>query len=202
MYIAPRARHVVQPFLRRIITRLIGLIPSVVVAIAVGKRGIDTLLVASQVALAIVLPFVAAPLILLTSSKAVMSVRRPLPDVRTPAADELSLGTTGTQTQPELLLSDGSSDRIEEIPHAPEEDALPCSLDDEKAGAVAVTEKEVGAQRTQDVAEDASVSALDEDGYISFANHWAVTAISTVIFLIILAANVYAIVMLALGKAG
>ncbi|EIW64540.1 Nramp-domain-containing protein [Trametes versicolor FP-101664 SS1] len=192
----------VSPFLRRIITRLIGLIPSVVVAIAVGKRGIDTLLVASQVALAIVLPFVAAPLILLTSSKAVMSVRRPLPDVRTPAADELSLGTTGTQTQPELLLSDGSSDRIEEIPHTPEEDALPCSLDDEKAGAVAVTEKEVGAQRTQDVAEDASVSALDEDGYISFANHWAVTAISTVIFLIILAANVYAIVMLALGKAG
>ncbi len=143
------------------------------------------------------LPFVAAPLILLTSSKAVMSVRRPLPDVRTPAADELSLGTTATH--PDLLSE--LSDRIEEIPHTQEEEALPCSLDDEKASAVAVMEKEVGAQRTRDVAEDASVS-LDDDGYISFANHWGTTAISTVIFLIILAANVYAIVMLALGKAG
>lgn len=144
------------------------------------------------------LPFVAAPLILLTSSKAVMSVRRPPPDVRIPAADELSLSTAATSTQPDLLSD--FSDRIEEIPHTQGEGALPCSLDDEKDSVVAVTEKEVGTQRTQDVAEDASVS-LHEDGYISFANHWAVTAISTVIFLIILAANVYAIVMLALGKA-
>ena len=48
-----------------------------VVAIAVGKPGINMLLVASQVALSIVLPFVAFPLIWLTSSKSVMRVKKP-----------------------------------------------------------------------------------------------------------------------------
>jgi metal iron transporter len=66
-----------QPFLRRLVTRLIGLVPSMVVAIAVGRPGINTLLVASQVALSIVLPFVAFPLIWLTSSKSVMRVKKP-----------------------------------------------------------------------------------------------------------------------------
>ncbi|KAF8078297.1 natural resistance-associated macrophage protein-domain-containing protein [Lyophyllum atratum] len=68
----------VSPFLRRLITRLISLIPSVVVAVAVGREGINTLLVASQVALSVVLPFIAFPLIYLTSSEVVMRVRKPI----------------------------------------------------------------------------------------------------------------------------
>lgn len=48
-----------------------------VVAIAVGRPGINALLVASQVALSVVLPFVTLPLILLTSSKAIMRVKKP-----------------------------------------------------------------------------------------------------------------------------
>jgi len=47
-----------------------------VVAIAVGKEGIDALLVASQVILAIVLPFVTVPLLYCTSSKTIMQVRK------------------------------------------------------------------------------------------------------------------------------
>lgn len=57
-------------------TRLIAIIPSIVVAIAVGKEGIDALLVASQVILAIVLPFVTVPLLYCTSSKTIMQVRK------------------------------------------------------------------------------------------------------------------------------
>ncbi|KAF8971491.1 natural resistance-associated macrophage protein-domain-containing protein [Flammula alnicola] len=72
----------VSPFLRRLITRCISLIPSVIVAIAVGRQGINTLLVASQVVLSIVLPFVAFPLIYLTSREDVMRVRKPPPEVR------------------------------------------------------------------------------------------------------------------------
>ncbi|PFH49190.1 hypothetical protein AMATHDRAFT_76296 [Amanita thiersii Skay4041] len=68
-----------SPFIRRIVTRSLSLVPSVVVAIAVGRNGIDTLLVASQVALSVVLPFVAFPLIYLTSSRAVMTVRTESP---------------------------------------------------------------------------------------------------------------------------
>ncbi|CAE6432438.1 unnamed protein product [Rhizoctonia solani] len=67
----------ISPLARRTITRLIGLVPSMVVAIAVGRQGIDALLVASQVALSIVLPFVILPLVYLTSSDTVMSVPRP-----------------------------------------------------------------------------------------------------------------------------
>lgn len=64
-----------SPFLRRLITRLIGLGPSCVVAIVFGQRGIDQLLFGSQVALSFVLPFVVFPLVWLTSSSRVMSVR-------------------------------------------------------------------------------------------------------------------------------
>ncbi|KAJ7508664.1 natural resistance-associated macrophage protein-domain-containing protein [Mycena galericulata] len=67
----------VSPIVRRLLTRLVAVIPSMVVAVAVGRRGIDTLLVASQVILSIVLPFVTLPLIYLTSSKSVMRVRKP-----------------------------------------------------------------------------------------------------------------------------
>ncbi|KZW02119.1 natural resistance-associated macrophage protein [Exidia glandulosa HHB12029] len=65
----------VSPFLRRLITRLLGLGPSAVVAIIFGKQGIDALLVGSQVALSFVLPFVVFPLVWLTSSPQVMRVR-------------------------------------------------------------------------------------------------------------------------------
>ncbi|KAF8168258.1 natural resistance-associated macrophage protein [Crassisporium funariophilum] len=71
----------VSPFLRRLITRCISLVPSVIVAVAVGRDGINALLVASQVVLSVVLPFVAFPLIYLTSNEVVMRVRKPPPDI-------------------------------------------------------------------------------------------------------------------------
>ncbi|KAG9099430.1 hypothetical protein FS749_001290 [Ceratobasidium sp. UAMH 11750] len=67
----------ISPLARRTITRLIGLIPSMIVAIAIGRKGIDALLVASQVALSIVLPFVIFPLVYLASSDVVMRVPKP-----------------------------------------------------------------------------------------------------------------------------
>ncbi|KAJ8514800.1 hypothetical protein ONZ45_g7712 [Pleurotus djamor] len=71
----------VSPIVRRFLTRLLAIIPSMAVAIAVGRRGIDELLVISQVVLSIVLPFITLPLILLTSSKSVMSVKKPAPHI-------------------------------------------------------------------------------------------------------------------------
>jgi metal iron transporter len=43
--------------------------PSIIISVAVGRRGIDSLLVGSQVLLSMVLPFVVLPLIYFTSSK-------------------------------------------------------------------------------------------------------------------------------------
>ncbi|KAL0569026.1 Manganese transporter smf1 [Marasmius crinis-equi] len=65
----------VSPIVRRLLTRLLAVIPSMAVAIAVGRRGIDTLLVLSQVVLSIVLPFITLPLIYVTSSKKLMAVK-------------------------------------------------------------------------------------------------------------------------------
>jgi metal iron transporter len=40
---------------------MISMIPSIAVAVSVGREGLNTLLVASQVALSIILPFVVFP---------------------------------------------------------------------------------------------------------------------------------------------
>lgn len=58
---------------------MMGLIPSMTVAIIVGPSGINSLLVASQVVLSIVLPFITFPLIYLTSSSRIMRVHKTSP---------------------------------------------------------------------------------------------------------------------------
>jgi metal iron transporter len=50
-----------------------------IVAVAVGRPGINAMLVASQVVLSLVLPFIVFPLVWLTSSRTVMRVRVPTP---------------------------------------------------------------------------------------------------------------------------
>ncbi|KAF9014158.1 natural resistance-associated macrophage protein-domain-containing protein [Cyathus striatus] len=85
----------VSPVMRRVVTRLLAIIPSMAVAIAVGRRGIDDLLVASQVVLSIVLPFITFPLLWCTASKSIMRVRKsdaPDPNDCTPNAVELADG--------------------------------------------------------------------------------------------------------------
>ena len=53
---------------------MLALIPATIVAAVVGKQGINTLLVASQVILSLILPFVVFPLVFLTSSDRVMTI--------------------------------------------------------------------------------------------------------------------------------
>lgn len=64
----------VRPWLRRLITRSISIIPSVIIAAAVGRSGLNEALNASQVVLSIVLPFVSAPLIYFTCCDKYMTV--------------------------------------------------------------------------------------------------------------------------------
>lgn len=59
----------VTPFVRRLLTRLIAVVPSMIVAALAGREGLDKMLVASQVALSMALPFVSFPLIVLTGSR-------------------------------------------------------------------------------------------------------------------------------------
>ncbi|KAJ5595267.1 uncharacterized protein N7459_001475 [Penicillium hispanicum] len=64
----------VRPWLRRVITRSISIIPSIIIAAAVGKEGLNSTLNASQVVLSVILPFVSAPLIWFTCFNRYMTV--------------------------------------------------------------------------------------------------------------------------------
>ncbi|KAJ3513552.1 hypothetical protein NLJ89_g2884 [Agrocybe chaxingu] len=147
-----------SPFLRRLITRCISLVPSVIVAVAVGRNGIDNLLVASQVVLSIVLPFVAFPLIYLTSAEIVMRVRKPAP----PATTESS----SVPSQEETVPND-----------------------------IAVLEIEEPAIAREKIAEKTHVEEVREET-IDFSNGRFLTALSYIIWCVVLVANAYAIVML------
>ncbi|KAG0150124.1 hypothetical protein CROQUDRAFT_652826 [Cronartium quercuum f. sp. fusiforme G11] len=63
-----------NPIVRRLVTRLVGIVPAAVVAGAVGVKGMDTLLVGSQVALSLALPFVIGPLLFVTSNHQTMTI--------------------------------------------------------------------------------------------------------------------------------
>ncbi|EXJ81799.1 manganese transporter [Capronia coronata CBS 617.96] len=65
----------VKPWMRRLITRAISITPSIIIAAAVGRDGLNQALTASQVALSVILPFVTAPLVWFTCRSNIMSVR-------------------------------------------------------------------------------------------------------------------------------
>ena len=64
----------IRPWLRRLITRLIAIVPAVIVAAIYGERGTGELLVLSQVILSLQLSFAVIPLVQFTSEKAKMGV--------------------------------------------------------------------------------------------------------------------------------
>jgi manganese transport protein len=61
-----------RPWLRRLITRLMAIIPAIIVVVLYGERGTGALLIASQVVLSLQLPFAVFPLVLFTSDRAKM----------------------------------------------------------------------------------------------------------------------------------
>ena len=60
------------PWLRRLITRLIAIIPAVIVTALYGSKGTTALLILSQVILSLQLSFAVVPLVLFTGEKAKM----------------------------------------------------------------------------------------------------------------------------------
>jgi manganese transport protein len=58
-----------QPWLRRLITRLVAIVPAAIVAAAYGERGVGELLIFSQVILSLQLSFAVVPLVCFTGDK-------------------------------------------------------------------------------------------------------------------------------------
>jgi manganese transport protein len=62
----------IRPWLRRLITRLLAIIPAIIVVWLYGERGTGALLILSQVVLSLQLPFAVFPLVAFTSDPAKM----------------------------------------------------------------------------------------------------------------------------------
>ncbi len=64
----------IKPWLRRLITRLMAIVPAVIFIAIYGSKGVTDLLILSQVVLSIQLSFAVFPLIMFTSSKKIMGI--------------------------------------------------------------------------------------------------------------------------------
>lgn len=170
--------------MRRLITRLLAVIPSMVVAIALGRKGIDALLVASQVVLSIVLPFVTFPLLWCTSSKAIMSVRkkRTASPISSPSLHALE--SNPPPRSPSIAKVDVDSPALSlpspslgkpPLPESPSTSKLPDS--------------------------PGGVEAAEEDEIVDYSNNKVAIAIGAVIWLVVVAANVYVLVDLGMQAA-
>jgi manganese transport protein len=62
----------IAPWLRRLVTRTIAIVPAVVVTIWAGEKATGQLLILSQVVLSLQLPFAVVPLVMFTASRAKM----------------------------------------------------------------------------------------------------------------------------------
>ncbi|MCR6736373.1 MAG: Nramp family divalent metal transporter [Afipia sp.] len=62
----------IAPWMRRLVTRAIAIIPAAIVTIWYGEKGTGQLLILSQVVLSLQLPFAIVPLVMFTASKAKM----------------------------------------------------------------------------------------------------------------------------------
>jgi manganese transport protein len=62
----------IAPWLRRLMTRMIAILPAVVVTIWAGEKATGQLLILSQVVLSLQLPFAVVPLVMFTASRAKM----------------------------------------------------------------------------------------------------------------------------------
>ncbi|EGO02730.1 hypothetical protein SERLA73DRAFT_84509 [Serpula lacrymans var. lacrymans S7.3] len=181
----------ISPFFRRLITRLISLIPSMIVAVAFGRSGINTLLVASQVALSVVLPFVAFPLIYLTSSKTVMSVPKPAISSPEPYDD----AAKASSPEPAHRSVTSIADVVRSPPELPSTH-IDINLHDEEKSNIIVNEVHEVNEADQKKPTVAPTETVD------FSSGYVLTGLAYAIWLVVLVANVYAIVALGMGETG
>ncbi|KAF7791103.1 hypothetical protein EIP86_002064 [Pleurotus ostreatoroseus] len=227
----------VSPILRRLLTRALGLVPALAVAIAAGRGGVDALLVASQVALSIVLPFVVFPLLWLTGDRGVMSVRKG-EDADADADTEEDENTKGKKGEIgeacvedveaglPTLPSGGVEDR--DCAHEQDRQSTSCPPSPHSPASRSISPAYPSPHlppsvhtpsRTPAPSQHPSTSHLpscppsqnatpdpDPDPEraappsVSFASHWSARVLGWALWLVIVAANAYAIVSLGLGE--
>ena len=185
------------------------------VALVMGRDGINVLLVASQVVLAVVLPFVTLPLLWLTSRKDVMRARSALARIDGPVRVDEAIEVLekdegvmmGRLDTLEEGVSTASSVSIEEEYRGKKEiEKEPIT---EIAGTTTVPHDEAFSQENGDsqiqvtpvlCENQVESQPPDHNPYVYFNNGTVGTLIGGVIWLVLVAANGFLIITLAMGK--
>ncbi|OAA67349.1 natural resistance-associated macrophage protein [Niveomyces insectorum RCEF 264] len=172
-------RWSVSPWLRRLLTRSISILPSIVIAGAVGRDGLDAALNGTQVVLSVVLPFVTAPLLWFTSRDRYMTVQpgsaRYMRRVR--------YGQAGGDGAPAAARADG--DGGDGAGNA--------------ANVANANNSAIALDAVEDAAAVVAVGAVDIEAPVKMGNSWPVIILGGLIWLVITAMNVANLVLLGVG---
>jgi metal iron transporter len=182
-----------RPWLRRLVTRLIAIIPAMIAAIVSGKDGINNMLIASQVALSIQLPFAIVPLVVFTGMKRVMTIS--------------VYNDSDASTCPETAVEDEISEKCK----TDSIKSRPCSI---APSSVEIQEStlnmdvvtEVPTQAESEIKKSLSLhetceAAGSEIEPLIFANNRYMNVVSGIVALIIIGLNAYLVITLFMGTA-
>lgn len=182
-----------QPWVRRVFTRSLAIVPCLVVSACVGKSGIGEVLNASQVALSILLPFLVLPLIYFTSVHSIMTIGYKKSDDEKWPLEAVSNAVQKIKQKPGIrkLFKNGNSVEseptiIELVPPATTE----TNNSDGDEGSVA---------NEPPYREFGRVGPVPE-GPVSYTNNWIMTIAGIAIWIFITLLNVYLIVQLGMGN--
>lgn len=208
-----------KPWIRRVFTRCLAIIPCLIVSACVGKSGIGQVLNASQVVLSILLPFLVLPLIYFTSKSSIMTIGASDGAESVIYDEESNEKECNAQSSVPTKLYDGSITKsiTSLIRKSKFSSAALSSMSYSERnrpntefdyvfeqGKRLETEniediKEVGAENKKIYKETGRVGKLP-DRPVSYKNNWLFITISILVWVFITVLNVYLIVQLGMGN--
>ncbi|KAF5094410.1 hypothetical protein D0Z00_003560 [Geotrichum galactomycetum] len=171
----------IKPWMRRLITRMVAIIPCLIVAGAVGRKGLNQTLNASQVALSILLPFLVAPLVYFTCKQSVMTIP--------PASVE--------QAQAEAYADVANSAVVVPVTSTR---AQAGENNDEEVGVTTTIATTTTTTQPQTVPEFRFRAGKPLTEAVSYHNNWFTAALAIAVWLFIAVLNVYLIVSIGMGR--
>lgn len=202
-------RWTIRPWLRRLVTRSIAVLPCIVVAGVVGRDGLAAVLNGSQVVLAILLPIIAFPLIYFTGRRDIMRIQLDRPD----RADEDDIELTETADALPATPStepNGASDATDSVsPQSPTATRTISHQSGSRGGSLPAAAAAVMGRRQQQQQQRGSMTGTSvsepnsqsAERYLYMQNAIPVQVIGWLVWLFITGLNVYLIAILTSGKA-
>ncbi|KAG2178748.1 hypothetical protein INT43_001594 [Umbelopsis isabellina] len=184
-----------RPWLRRLVTRLIAIVPAMIAAIVSGKDGINNMLIASQVALSIQLPFAIVPLVVFTGMKRVMTIS--------------VYNDSETSTCPDIAVDDdllSERSKTDKSIKSRSHSTAPSSVHVCDATLDMDTVTEAPIQTASDIKKSQSIHEIDEASNneiapLVFANNKLMNVVSGIVALVIICLNAYLVITLFMGTA-